>query len=165
VDVPPDRSHGEQILYPGRAVPMKSWRGAVHVALDPADGVLISVPMRNAGNGLAVVRGISLEVGEPIPSPLASIRPANIASGEYSRVSFLASRDDRAFAAIGRALAPGYATFSVIVGYSDLAGQQMTLSRFDVHGPSRAHPEWEVRQVHLQDPGADEPFSGSAPTA
>jgi hypothetical protein len=33
------------------------------------------------------------------------------------------------------------------------------------HHGERAHTNWEVRQVHFQELGADEPFAGSAPVA
>lgn len=41
--------------------------------------------------------------------------------------------------------------------------QQTTLSRFDLYFRSRAHWNWEVRQVRLQEPGTDGPLAGSAP--
>jgi hypothetical protein len=162
VDVPLDLSHKEPIFYSGRDAPVEAHRGGVHVHVGD-EGAMISVPMRNAGVGLAMIRGISLEVGEATPPAPVTIQPANVPAGEYARLSFLAAPEHPAFAAIQRAIAAQ--NFSVVVSYSDLAGQQMTLSRFDVYFRSRAHYNWEVRQVHLQEPGADHPFAGSAPTA
>jgi len=69
-----------------------------------------------------------------------------------------------AFAPLSQAI-EARQSLSIEVGYSDLAGQQYTVSRFDVYFRSQAHSNWEVRQVHLQELGADEPFAGSASTA
>ncbi len=44
----------------------------------------------------------------------------------------------------------GVENFSVVVAYADLAGGQLTTSRFDVY--HRAQPpfsDWDVRQVHF----------------
>jgi hypothetical protein len=164
VDVPLDLSHTESIFYSGQWVPIDSHRGFVHVHIDQQGaGARILVPMRNAGSGLAMIRGISLEVGKATPPPLTTIQPANVPPGEYSRVSFIAAPDHPAFDAIQDALAPGYQTFSVVVAYTDLAGGQMTLSRVHVHYKPDPPSNWYVRQVHLQERGADEPFAGSAP--
>jgi hypothetical protein len=164
VDVPLDMSFREPIFYSGRESPIDAHRGFVHVHLDAGrEGALISVPMRNAGVGLAMIRGISLEVGTPIPTPPVTIQPANVPAGETSRVSFIAGPDHLAFDAIRETVAPGRQTFSVVVAYTDLAGGQMTLSRFDVHFKPEPPSNWYVRQVHLQQSNADEPFAGSAP--
>jgi hypothetical protein len=162
VDVPLELGVDEPIFYPDRDEPIRGNPGAVHVSVGP-EGTMVSVPLRNAGAGLAMIRGVGLRVGEAIPSPPVTIRPANVAPGERARVSFATSPDDPATNAISGAIAAG--SLSVEVGYSDLAGGQYTVSRLDVHFRSRAHWNWEVRQVHLQELGANEPFAGSAPTA
>jgi hypothetical protein len=161
IDVPLDLAVEEPMFYPGRDDAVTGHRGAVHVGVSD-DEVLISHPVRNAGVGLAMIRGISLEIGTAIGSPPVSIVPANVAPGEHARVSFRMTPGDAAFAPVREVLVRNQSV-SVIVAYSDLAGQQMTLSRFDLYYRDRAHWNWEVRQVHLQEPGTEHPFAGSAP--
>jgi hypothetical protein len=165
IDVPLDLGEpNDSVFYAGSREPISVPRGGVHVFADE-ESVRISVPVRNAGAGLAMIRGIALEVGEPIPPPATTIQPANVPRGERGRVSFVAAHDHPRLDAIRAALAPARGTFSVVVSYSDLAGQHLALSRFDVSFRSEAHMNWEVRQVHLSAPGSDEPFAGSAPVA
>jgi hypothetical protein len=165
IDVPLDLGEpSEPVFYAGSDEPILVPRGGVHVFANE-DGVRISVPLRNAGAGLAMIRGIALEVGEPIPLPATTIQPANVPRGERGRVSFVAGHDHPRLDAIRAAIEPSYGTFSVAVSYSDLAGQHLALSRFDVSFRSEAHMNWEVRQVHLSAAGSDEPFAGSAPVA
>lgn len=160
IDAPLDLDTEETVVYPGRSEPITLPAGGVHVFGDD-DRVMISLPVRNAGVGLAMVRGVSLLVGEPIPSLTTEIRPANVAPGERSRINFSALRGEDAFPSMLQAVRSG--NFSVELGYSDLAGGQSTLSRFDVYSPPAAHTNWEVRQVHFREPGTLEPFAGSAP--
>jgi hypothetical protein len=163
IDVPLDLAIEEPIFYPGRDEAVTGHRGAVHVG-GSDDELLVSVPVRNAGVGLAMIRGISLEIGTAIGPPAVMIVPANVAPRERARVSFRATPGDAAFAPV-REVIQRNQTMSVVVSYTDLAGQQMTLSRFDLYFRSRAHWNWEVRQVHFQEPGADAPYAGSAPVA
>lgn len=165
IDVPLDLGEpSDSVFYAGSRDPMSVPRGGVHVFANE-NGVRISVPLRNAGAGLAMIRGISLEVAEPIPPPATTIQPANVPPGECGRVSFVAGHDHPRFDAIRAVLEPAYGTFSVVVSYTDLAGQHLALSRFDVSYRSEAHMNWQVRQVHLSEPGSDAPFAGSAPIA
>jgi hypothetical protein len=163
IDVPLDLATEEQMVYPGRDEPVIGHRGAVQVSASDTE-VLISLPWRNAGAGLAMIRGLAVRVGTELGPPPVMILPANLPPKEYGRASFRAAPGDAAFAPL-REVIQQQQSLSVEVGYSDLAGQQYTLSRFDLYFRSRAHWNWEVRQVHFQDPGADEPFTGSAPTA
>lgn len=163
IDVPLDLAVEESLFYPGREEPIAGHRGGVHVFSGDQE-VMVSVPLRNAGAGLAMIRGIGMRLTVATPSAPVIIQPANVPAGEHGRVSFRATPGDAAFAPLSQAIA-GQASFSIEVGYSDLAGQQYTISRFGVHFRSRAHTNWEVRQVHLQELGAEEPFAGSAPVA
>lgn len=83
VDMPPKRLVGqgkvEVILYPGRE--SQGTPGVLEAFVDNT-GAMISVPMRNAGTGLAMIRGISLEVGEESPPAPVTIQPANVPPGE-----------------------------------------------------------------------------------
>jgi hypothetical protein len=162
IDVPLDLAAQGPIFHEGRDEPVAAQRGTVHVEISEA-GASISVPMRNAGAGLAMIRGVGLRTGEPMPSPPVTIRPANVPPGEDSRVSFAVPADHPALATIQQTIVPlPDNNFSVEVAYSDLAGEQMTVTRFDVYFRSGS---WVVRQIHFSEPGADKPFAGSAPVA
>lgn len=162
IDVPLNLGGEEQVFYPGRSEPVTLPRGGVHVFSSP-DLIMIGAPLRNAGSGLAMIRGARLNVGAATPPVEVYIRPANVPPGERGRLSFAASRDNSSFDAIKEAIERG--NLSVEVGYTDLVGQQYTVTRFDLYFRSSAHTNWEVRQVFFQEPGSDEPFAGSAPTS
>jgi hypothetical protein len=163
IDVPLDLATEEQLFYPNREAPVRGNRGGVH-ALASDEEVMISMPFRNAGAGLAMVRGIGMRLTVATPTAPVMIQPANVPAGEYGRVSFRATPGEAAFAPLGQAIR-ARSNLSIEVAYSDLAGQQYTVTRFDVYFRARAHTNWEVRQLHLHEPGSDEPFAGSAPVA
>lgn len=163
IDVPLDLAIEQPLFYPGRDEPVTGHRGAVHVGAGDRE-VVVSLPLRNAGAGLAMIRGVGIRLAVASPTPPVMIQPANMPPGEDGRITFRATPGDAAFAPLSQAI-QARQSLSIEVGYSDLTGQQYTLSRFDVYFRSRAHWNWEVRQVHLQEPGAGEPFAGSAPTA
>jgi hypothetical protein len=162
IDVPLDLAIEEPMVYPGRDEPVMGHRGAVHVGVGDGE-VLISLLLRNAGAGLAMIRGLGIRLAVAHPSAPVMLQPANVPPGERGRVSFRATSGDAAFAPLLQAIEVQQ-SISVEVGYSDLAGRQYTVSRFDLYFRSQAHWNWEVRQVHLQEPGEDPPFAGSAPT-
>lgn len=162
VDIPLEP--GDETIHYPRRDPLKGGRiGAVQVRSSPEE-LLISVPFLNAGVGLAMIRGVGLRHRASVADPPAVIRPTNVLSGGSGRVSFRATPHDACFAPLSE-MVEREQDFSVEVGYSDLAGQGMTISRFDIYFRAEAWGQWEVRQVHLQAPGADMPFAGSAPTA
>jgi hypothetical protein len=163
IDVRPDPDRPETTAYPGRDVPVNHYKGAALVWA-PEGEVLISVPFRNAGAGLAMIRGVDLAFRTKIGTPSVMLQPANVARGEYGRVSFRSIPGDAGYQPLRDAIATEQ-DFSVVVGYTDLAGQQHTLSRFDIYFHPRESWEWEVRQVHLQNQTADAPFASSGPTA
>lgn len=125
---------------------------------------MVSLPIRNAGAGLAMIRGVGVRLTVASPAPPWMIQPANVPAGERGRVSFRTTPGDAAFAPLTQAI-EAHQSLSIEVGYSDLAGQQYTVSRFDVYFRSQAHWNWEVRQVHLQELDGEQPFAGSVPTA
>jgi hypothetical protein len=154
IDMPFERSVQDEI--PG-------YRGSVHAGAT-SNGPVISLPVRNAGAGLAIIRGAGLRVGEPIPSPPVTITPANLPVGENCRINFAIPLDHPAAEPVQRVLRAS-GGFSIEIAYTDLAGQQLVVSRFDVYYHPQANWNWQVRQVHHLEPGMDEPFAGSAPTA
>jgi hypothetical protein len=163
IDMPLDLGVEERLVYPGRDEPIAGPGGGVHVFAGPEEAV-VSIPFRNAGAGLAMVRGVGMLLTVEAPAPPVMIQPANVPAGERGRVSFRATPSEVSFALLSQVI-QDRGSFSIEVGYSDLAGQQYTITRFDVYFRSHAHTNWEVRQVHLQEPGADAPFAGSAPVA
>lgn len=159
VDVPLELSIFEPAIFPDRDAIAVS-RGAVHVHIG-SDEVLVSVPVRNAGAGLAMIRGAEMRTATAHPPAALAIDRPNLPPGEYARVGFRAAVLDPAYGPIVEAMRAG--NFSVVVAYADLAGQQLTHSRFDIYARPMAHTGWEVRQVHLEQPGSGTPFAGSAP--
>lgn len=167
IDVPGRPGVQETIRYPdtirapsGEKV-VHGDEGVVHVAASDAE-VLISVPLRNAGNGLAMIRGLNLALHIEIGQPPVRIDPPNVPPTEHARVSFRAVVGDAAFSPLSQSIRDRR-DFSIQVGYSDLAGEQYTVTRLDLYCNTSGH--WYVRQVHLEEPGSDVPFAGSAPAA
>jgi hypothetical protein len=159
IDVPGLVGVRDTIMYPGREKPIAGDAGFVHVDATDAE-VLVSVPLRNAGAGVAMIRGLKLTLRTAIGPPSVRITPPNLPPNERGRVSFRATPGDAAFAPLSETIR-AHRDFSVQVGYADLAGQQYTITRFDLY--CYAGARWTVRQVHLEEPGSDEPFAGSAP--
>jgi hypothetical protein len=163
IDMPLEPSIQEAILYAGIKDQIAGHRGSVHAGTT-SNGPVISLPVRNAGAGLAIIRGVGLRVGEPIPSPPVTIMPANLPVGEDGRINFAIPLDHPAAEPVQRVLRAS-GSFSIEIAYTDLAGQQLVVSRFDLYYHPQANWNWQVRQVHHHEPGMDEPFAGSAPTA
>jgi hypothetical protein len=163
IDMPFEASVQESIFYAGVRDKVPGYRGSVHAGAT-ANGPVISLPVRNAGAGVAIIRGAGLRVGEPIASPPVTITPANLPVGESCRINFAIPLDHPAAEPVQRVIRAS-GSFSVEVAYTDLAGQQLVVTRFDVYYDPQANWNWQVRQVHHVEPGMDEPFAGSAPTA
>ena len=159
VDVPLVLDISEPAIFPDRDAITVS-RGVVHVHIG-SEEALLSVPVRNAGAGLAMIRGAEVRTALPSPPVALAIDRPNLPPGESARMGFRAGVLDLAYGPIVEAMRAG--NFSVVVAYADLAGQQLTHSRFDIFARPMAHTGWEVRQVHLEQPGSDTPFAGSAP--
>jgi hypothetical protein len=162
IDVPPDLSIEEPVFYGGVEDRLAGHHGSVHAGAT-ANGVTISLPFRNAGAGLAIIRAVGLRVGAPIPSPPVTIMPANVPVGEKGRINFALPLDHPVTRAVQDALR-AHGSFSIDVAYTDLAGEQQTISRFDIYYNRQAAWNWQVRQVHHLEPGTDDPFAGSAPS-
>ena len=100
----------------------------------------------------------SLAATETVP---VVIDPPNLPPGAQGRLNFRAEPGP-AFEALRQAFNGG--NFSVVVAYADLAGEQLTTSRFDVYPrPRPPYSDWDVRQVHFEEPGSDSPYAGSGP--
>ncbi len=165
VDMPVDLLAGpvEPAVYPGRSDVLMLYPGRVHV-IEETDEIMVSIPIRNAGVGLAMIRGVDMCFPTPCPPPQIAINPANLAPGEAGRVLVRAERGEPAFDQMHNVLLSG--NFSLRVAFSDIAGQRPFLTRFDVyHLQGGGLGLWIVRQVHFEDPETREPFAGSAPVA
>lgn len=152
----------EAAVYPGRDEAVMLHPGAAHVN-DGADEMMVSIAIRNAGVGLAMIRGIDMWFPTPCPPPLTAINPANLAPGEAGRVLVRAARGEAAFDQMSEVIRSG--NFSLRVLFSDIAGQKLFLTRFDVYRQTGAMYGWIIRQVHFEDPTTRVPFAGSAPSA
>lgn len=158
--VPGEREVLEQVVWPN-APSTGAYPGAVLAHLHE-NVALVSVPVRNAGTGLAMIRGAHIRTGlaatETVP---VVIDPANLPPGAQGRVNFRAEPGPTCDA-LSQAFNGG--NFSVVVTYADLAGEQLTTSRLDVYRRSRPpYSDWDVRQVHFEAPGSDTPYAGSGP--
>jgi hypothetical protein len=159
IQAPRGEGRPEPIAYSDRSEPVHHPQGTPHVVAAEAE-VLISVPLRNAGAGLAMIRGVDLTLCSGMPGIPTRIEPPNVPPHECGRVNFRATPADAAFSSISESVQQ-HRDFSVNVAYSDLTGEQQTITRFDVY--TTAARGWVVRQIHLTESGADEPFVGSAP--
>ncbi len=164
VDMPLNLSAGsfEPAVYPGRGDVVTLHPCAVHV-MDGADEMMVSIPIRNVGVGPAMIRGVDMHFPTPCPPPQIAINPANLAPGEAGRVLVRAERVEPAFDQMNNVILSG--NFSLRVLFSDIAGQRLFLTRFDVYHQNGVTYGWIVRQVHFEDPETREPFAGSAPVA
>jgi hypothetical protein len=158
VDVQPNLTIPDQVGFPGKS-PVQRSQGAVVVKTSNHE-VLISVPFRNAGVGLAIVRAVGIRSRTEIGTPGHLIRPTNVAPGEHGRVGFRAQDGSAAFRPLLDVI-DDQQDFSVEIGYTDLAGQQYERSILDLYYVDGQG--YGIRQVHHQKPGADEPFAASAP--
>ncbi|HEY4099146.1 MAG TPA: hypothetical protein VGM33_26710 [Baekduia sp.] len=135
--------------------------GTVSVELNPKSGlILVDIPLRNVGPGLARVTGLSLDTGSPIAFG-ATLRNANIPPGERARFMFTAAPEQSGYSAF-RDIVDRRGTFSVAVRYTDAAGAQDSLTRADLHW-NDAISRWYVRQIFTSGPGAAHQTVGSAP--
>ncbi len=170
IDMPLDLPAGpvETAVYPGaRSEALMLHPGEVYVGVwnfgEATDETMVSIPIRNAGVGLAMIRGVEMWFPTPCPPSQIAIDPANLAPGEAGRVLVRAARGEPAFDQMNNVLLSG--SFSLRVLFSDIAGQRLFLTRFDVHRQNGFLDGWIVRQVHFEDPETREPFAGSAPVA
>ena len=131
----------EHVTFPEGFPPRGLSRGTVVV--EARDGViLLSLPLRNAGTGLATIRGARLMLPEDVVQPPVLITPVNVPAHEYGRVAFSATPNDMAYQPLWAAILARRPP--VEVDYVDLAGQQATVSRLLVHA-SDVHGPWDVR--------------------
>ena len=127
------------------------------------DRLTLSVPLRNAGDGLAFVRGIDIVWPRPDEVPgfwIGSASVTVIAPGELTAItnSTALESEELARSALERLQTIG--VFSIEARYSDIAGAQETITRVDVQRPD-TDPSWRVTRTRLFRPGEAEPFASS----
>lgn len=119
----------------------------------------VSVPLRNAGEGIAFVEASGFRWAEGGSfSGLASSR--DVPPGERTRLRFTQERSLEGVPDVAQL--ETYGTFSVEVSYADLAGGKWT-TRLDVHREERTG-RWFARQTHVGAQG-EEPGVSSGPSA
>lgn len=112
-----------------------------------AEAIYLSVPLRNVGPGAAFIRGIGLRFQGRVMS--AGGRPSIgvVPPGEVVRIQYTietAGRDDMpSLDGIEQ-----YGSFSIQVAYTDVAGEQWTLTRANVQRDAR-YNRWITSQVFL----------------
>jgi hypothetical protein len=120
------------------------------------DYVLCTLPLRNIGPGAAVIVGLGLvEAGFP-----GNASRMIVPSGESTRFSFSIPKDRPELQEGIHRILDG--NFALEVAYTDIDGQQTTLTRAFVH---QLDPQlsYRVRQVALLHYGDAEPFAMSGP--
>ena len=140
-----DRDPGSKVL----SSPVKT---EVSEASDP---VLISVPLRNVGTGIAMIGGLGLSPPGPVSGEISQ---PNVPPGEMTKLSFSVPADLE----LAEAIRNG--AFTVEVRYTDLAGQSDTVTTAHVRRRGGPFP-WFVSQLHHRRPDEDEPFSASGPAS
>lgn len=120
----------------------------------------VSLPVRNVGNGLAVVTDAVLaNVGTSLGGVVSQ---PNVPPGETSRLSFIVPPDDDEWGDFYVRLEPvpnvSAPPLKVFVRYTDLAGGRQALSQFDISRPANRRT-WRVARVaHRDDRGTDFPW-------
>jgi hypothetical protein len=136
----------EPVAWPGtnetRNIPI-----GTATAWEDANTIYISVPLRNVGPGVALLRANALTLGDHRVSGVPSL--GVVGPGETTRVQFNVARaDDRSVA-----LTEQSGSFSIEVAYTDAAGGQMSLTRADLQFDRAGL--WYVSQVFLHRKVAD----------
>jgi hypothetical protein len=132
--------------------------GAIDVR-DYPGSLGISVPLRNAGSGIALLTGLSLRCGD-LPTWGGHFVRAVVPPGESTRVAFSLAKTEPRTADHIASINAGNG-FTVDVAYSDIVGDQATITQLHItRGPGG--PPWFVSQIFLLDPESPErPLAGS----
>jgi hypothetical protein len=132
--------------------------GPGHVVVRSTDQLVVcTVPLRNVGPGTAVITGLGL-VEAPYPGSASRMI---VPPGESTRFRFSIPRDRPELADGIQQILAG--RFVMEVGYTDVDGQHLTISRAFVVRPDDPKEPYKVRQVALLRPGDDKPFAMSGP--
>lgn len=158
VAVPPQLETPEQVPRWRSQAAVSGHRGLVLVVLD-GNSWEISIPLRNVGPGVAVVRGLSLQAGEVGWSGRMS--SSIVAATEQTRFSFLVPPERDDLAPLKASLDSG--TVDLVVAYTDISGLATFRTRASLHRAVDS-TSWAVRQVFLYADDEPDPFAASGPS-
>lgn len=118
----------------------------LHVWIDEnSREVLADIPIRNVGNGSAVIESVSFLLGRP-PHRVSGYTTSPVAPPrELVRVFVRPKGEDEAIASD---VVKNRQDFSVVVCYRDVSGGESQAMRLDVHPDQGPDGDWSVRQVH-----------------
>lgn len=129
------------------------------VAVDePVDGIRqVTIPLRNIGPGVALIRGLSVRVG-PDVGWSGRMSSGVVAINEVTRLWFDIPTDRPELAPLVAAT-----TFTVIAAYTDISGERTFRTEAHVHRVGDDQ-RWIVRQVFLYRGDETEPFAATGPS-
>jgi hypothetical protein len=157
IEIPVDLSvlPRDQVYFPTSVEPTEIPYGGVYAAADVGPNeneVRISVPLLNAGRGIAKVEGAWIELANPrIGYSAVDLSRPNVPVGTHTRAQFFFREGEDGFRSVGD-LIRGQSEFLVALRYSDVFGRQTTTTRLTARFRSRAHMNWEIDLVDVGDP-------------
>jgi hypothetical protein len=145
----------ERVEVPGTSAERRFADPATVFAEAAGEQTFVSVPFRNAGAGIAFIRGGWFLWTEPDDMRAGEWSAAAVPTDEIVRVSFSLAYDEG-----GPTIEQlnGYGTFSILAHYSDLAGNIWS-SRLDVNRDVGGH--WRAAGVVLGHEGRTEEVSAA----
>jgi hypothetical protein len=124
--------------------------------------VRCDVPIRNAGNGLALITGVEFRWPDEefAHGWTSQISATVVAPGELTRVAHQREFDSKEDAENAVVYAMQVGSFSLGASYTDISGGQKSFTLLDVQW---REPEsvWRVERTELYEPGAETPFASS----
>jgi lysylphosphatidylglycerol synthetase-like protein (DUF2156 family) len=159
VPVPHWVAEMEEFQYPDYSKKTRLPLGAAQFLLDHTDQILISVPLRNIGRGVAFIDTMYVATGQ---GHLHATGSTNLhpAPGDTTRALWRIQPADESHAPL-KALIATMSDAVVTVVYRDIAGQQRTFT--DVtYRPSRLPEVYEPHQTVLSEPDAERDIPNGA---
>jgi hypothetical protein len=160
VDIPP-RMHvsSERIRFDEAKAEFDVEDRSELVLREEPSHVLCSVPFRNVGAGVALVRGVGLRFGQGEIGWSGKVASTVISPDELTRLNFAVPKDRPEFSEYLSSLIQGHCV--VEIAYTNSEGTHPLITRAvtfqDGLGRTR------VRQIFLMRPGESEPFAASGP--
>jgi hypothetical protein len=129
--------------------------------------VYVSVPLRNVGQGLAVIDGTGVALTGPLIEELEyrAVQRPHVPVGETTRIDLIAGYPMRQAPALAEHRSPMRGvTWRLTVPYRDFAGEQRTVARLQIgcHGDDLTGP-WLVEHVEQESGGGPELYGDEPP--
>jgi hypothetical protein len=129
--------------------------------------VYVSVPLRNGGQGLAVIDGTGVALTGPLIGELEyrAVQREHVPAGETTRIDLIAGYPMRQAPDLTeQGSAMRGVTWQLAVPYRDFAGEQRTVARLQIgcHGDDLMGP-WLVEHVEQESGGDPEPYGDEPP--